>query len=76
MPNMFKVQAAPLLYTSKQIRFQISACVCFCNMPRVRKSVDYRTVGCRSLYCITLYRFVQGNNFKMTPFAPIYRDGM
>lgn len=41
-----------------------------------QKSVD---VCCRSLYCITLYMFVQGNNLKMTQisiFAHIYRDGM
>lgn len=50
-------------------------CVCvlffFCNMWESEdvKSVNYREVCCRSLYCITLYRFVQGSNFKMTQIS-------
>lgn len=59
MPNMFKVQAAPLLYTSKQIRFQRSACVCFCNMPESEKvwTTGRLAVGhCTASHCIGLYK--------------------
>lgn len=84
MPNIFLVQAAPLLQYIKTNKREVCECICecvsvICQSENAKKCVNYREVCCRSLYCITLYRFVQGKNFKMTPnlhFALIYRDGM
>lgn len=74
VPHIVVVQAAPLMQyieTNRFVKICVHVCVCmcvFCNMLESLnvKSVTSRGVCCRSQYCITIYIFVQGNNFKMT----------
>lgn len=80
VPNIFIVQAAPLLQyieTNKSLKICVHVCVFFpiCESQKMQKvwiAWSFAVGHCTASHCIGLYKEIT----LKSPFALIYRDGV